>query len=63
VARQFLNALEMKSAGDDFIVKDRSLPDWLAWAREHVVASDPLLMGAERIFTDVGSIDSWTYRD
>jgi hypothetical protein len=30
VARQFLSALETKSAGEDFSVKDRSLADWLA---------------------------------
>ena len=63
VARQFLSALETKSSADDFAVKDRSLADWLVWAREHVAASDPLLMGAERIFTDIAQVDSWTYRD
>ncbi|MGB9044733.1 MAG: hypothetical protein WCC81_19980, partial [Pseudolabrys sp.] len=63
VARQFLNALETKSAGDDFTIKDRSLADWLSWARDHVAASDPLLMGAEAIFADIGEITSWSYRD
>jgi hypothetical protein len=63
VTRQFLSALETKFLGDDFTVKERSLADWLAWAREHVTASDPLQMGVERIFQDVGQVDSWTYRD
>jgi len=39
------------------------LRQWLTWAREHVEASDPLLMGAERIFADIGEVKSWTYRD
>jgi hypothetical protein len=63
VARQFLSALETQSAGEDFTVKERSLTDWLAWARERADASDPLLMGAERIFADIGQVNSWTYRD
>jgi hypothetical protein len=63
VARQFLDALETRSAGGDFTVKDRSLANWLAWARGHVAASDPLQMGAERIFTDIAQVNSWTYRD
>jgi hypothetical protein len=25
--------------------------------------ADPLLMGAERIFRDVGEVNSWSYRD
>ena len=63
VARQFLIALETKSAGEEFSVKDRSLAEWLSWARERADASDPLLMGAKRIFADIGEIHSWTYRD
>jgi hypothetical protein len=63
VARQFLSALEAKSAGEEFSVKDRSLAEWLSWARERADASDPLLMGAKRIFADIGEIHSWTYRD
>lgn len=63
VAREFLSALETQSAGEAFTVKDRSLTDWLTWAREHVDASDPLLTGAERIFADIGEVNSWTYRD
>jgi hypothetical protein len=54
---------QTKSANDDFTIKDRSLADWLNWAREHVAGSDPMLMGAERIFQDIGQVDSWTYRD
>ena len=56
VARQFLSALEAKSAGVDFSVKDRSLADWLTWAHERADASDPLLMGAERVFADIGEV-------
>ena len=63
VARQFLAALEARSAGDAFSVKDRSLAEWLSWARECADASDPLLKGAERIFTDIAQISAWTYRD
>jgi hypothetical protein len=63
VARQFLVALEAQPIGDPFTVKDRSLDDWLLWARKRADASDPLLMGAERIFADIGEVNSWTYRD
>ena len=62
-ARQFLSALETQAAGDDFAAMDRSRADWLCWAREKVAAADPLLKGAERIFTDIAQINSWTYRD
>ena len=44
-------------------LEDRPLADWLAWARDHVAASDPLLMGAKRIFADIGDVNSWSYRD
>lgn len=63
VARQFLSALEAKSAGEAYTVKDRSMADWLSWARKRADASDPLLMGAQRIFADIAQINSWTYRD
>jgi hypothetical protein len=33
VTRQFIDALEAKSAGENIMVKDRSLADWLTWAR------------------------------
>ena len=45
------------------VVKDRSLNDWLTWARDKLAAADPLLMGAERIFTDIAEVKSWTYHD
>ena len=47
----------------EFTIKDRSLADWLSWAREHLAQSNPLRMGAERIFTDIAQVQSWTYRD
>lgn len=63
MARQFLAALEARSAGEAFTVKERPLSDWLAWAREKLAAADPLLMGTERIFADISEVKSWTYRD
>jgi len=63
MARQFLTALEQRSDGAAFTVKDRSLNDWLTGAREKLETSDPLLMEAERIFTDIAEVKSWTYHD
>ncbi len=63
VSRQFLAALEEKCAGQELAIAERPLSDWLGWAREKVASSDPLLMGAERIFTDISQITSWSYRD
>jgi hypothetical protein len=63
IARQFLAVLAEKCAGQELSIAERPLSDWLDWASEKVAASDPLLMGAERIFTDIAQINSWTYRD
>ena len=63
VARQFLSALEQKCVDDNLTIDNRSLVDWLAWARDQVAQGDPLVMGAERIFSDIAHVDSWTYRD
>lgn len=63
VARQFLSALEARSEEADFTINERSRADWLSWARDKLAAADPLLMGAERIFTDIAEVKSWTYHD
>jgi hypothetical protein len=46
-----------------FIIDNRSLDDWLAWGRDRITQADPLLMGTERIFSDIARVDSWIYRD
>jgi hypothetical protein len=51
-------------AGDiTIMVGDRTLDDWIAWARDRLAAHDPLQAGAAAVFEAVAVIDQWTYRE
>ncbi|MET3159996.1 hypothetical protein [Bradyrhizobium diazoefficiens] len=63
-ARLFLGALANRASGDlDEVLGDRTIGDWIAWARERLTAHDPLEAGAVAVFRRIASIDQWTYRD
>ena len=59
--RLFLDALAERTEDMRQPVGDRTLGEWLAWARERLAAFDPLQIGAEAVFETVAAIDQWTY--
>ena len=63
-ARLFLDALVNRAAGDlDEVIDDRTVGEWILWARERLTAHDPLNAGAAALFRTIASIDQWTYRE
>jgi hypothetical protein len=63
VALDFLNALKTKNFDPTQEVAGNSLTDWIAWAEDHLVESDPLNSGPVAIFSTVSKMTEWTYRD
>lgn len=62
-ARLFLDELAQRRAGEPEIAGDLTVEEWIAWAREQLIAYDPLEAGATAVFQAVAAIDTWTYRD
>jgi hypothetical protein len=53
-----------QTAGDlTEAIDDRTISEWIAWARESLRAHDPLEAGATAVFQSIACIDQWTYRD
>jgi len=64
VARSFLEALAARSAGmTEHKIGDRTIDEWLAWARERLAKHDPLEAGIDVVFRTIERIDEWTYRE
>ena len=64
IARQFLAALESKLQDKDAAFDDRSVSEWIEWARARLTEYDPLMAGdAGAILQDIAKVDAWTYRD
>ena len=62
-ARLFLDALAKRAASNlDEVLDDRTVGEWIAWARERLTAHDPLETGAAAVFRAVAAISQWTYR-
>jgi hypothetical protein len=50
-ARLFLDALAERAAGDMAeAIDDRTVSEWIAWARERLTTHDPLEAGAEAVY-------------
>jgi hypothetical protein len=63
-ARLFLDALANRAVGDlDEVIDDRTVGEWIVWARERLTAHNPLEAGAAAVFRTIKSIDQWTYRE
>jgi sirohydrochlorin ferrochelatase len=62
-ARLFLDALANRAAGDlNELIDDRTVGEWIVWARERLTAHDPLEARAAAVFQMIAAIDQWTYR-
>jgi hypothetical protein len=44
-------------------VGDRTIAQWIAWARDRIAAHDPLTAGVAAVFEAIGRIDQWTVRE
>ena len=62
-AREFLDALAAQAGDGTANIGDRTLGDWIAWARDRLAKYDPLQAGAAAVFETVAAIDQWTYRE
>lgn len=63
IAREFLNELEQWDYNPDELVGDRSIQEWLAWAREQIEIQNPIGFGVRAVLADISRVTSWTYRD
>lgn len=63
IAREFLQALEQSEYNPAEIVGDKSIRDWIDWARQEINQQDTLQRGAKAVFSDMAQITNWTYRD
>lgn len=61
--RTLLGVLEASAGDAGLTIGDRSLADWLAWAKEHLAKYDPARRGRESIFDEISKVTDWTYRD
>jgi hypothetical protein len=61
-ARAFLVELRNQPMIDE-VVGERRVDEWLDWAERRGDTTDPLVLGAERLFADIAEVDEWTYRD
>jgi hypothetical protein len=61
-ARVFLAELRKQPSAEEMI-GGRSLDEWLAWAEARAASSDPLERGAASLFSEIGEVTDWTYRD
>ncbi|MDH4980942.1 hypothetical protein [Hyphomicrobium sp. D-2] len=61
--RNLIAALETTAADPSLMIGERSLPEWIAWAKQYLDSFDPLSRGAEEIFGDISKVTDWTYRD
>ncbi len=62
-ARQLIDALERSAADLDKTVGEKTLAEWLEWARDQADALDPLRRGPDDVLLEISKISEWTYRD
>jgi hypothetical protein len=62
--RRPIDALVARAADDMAeAIDDRTVSEWIAWARKRLTEYDPLEAGPGAVFREIASIDQWTYRD
>ena len=62
-ARQFLEALRSLDVNLQNEIAGISIADWIAWAEQRLLRSDPLNYGTDAIFESIAQVTTWTYRD
>lgn len=62
LARKFLAELKKTEMAFDDEFDDRTVRDWIKWAKDHLVSDDPLNRGTSAIFRSVASVNEWNYR-
>jgi hypothetical protein len=63
VAREFLSALEGQTLSNQAPIRDRGPDEWLNWARESLIAHNPLCGGAEGLWQNLAAVTDWDYQD
>lgn len=62
-ARELIEALQKLKADPAIVVGERTLAQWLSWAREQANDIDPLMRGTDALFAEIAKVTEWTYRD
>lgn len=62
LAREFIATARAGDYGPNEMIGDRTLVDWIDWAERRAEAIDPMTEGSARVFSELVSIRSWTYR-
>lgn len=62
-ARALIEALQQLEADPAAVVGERTLAQWLSWARDQANAIDPLTRGTDALFAEIAKVTDWTYRD
>lgn len=63
LAREFIAALRAGDQGINDQIEGRSVAEWIAWAEQRADALDALGRNPDALFSDVGGVRTWTYRD
>jgi len=61
--RDFLATLRSLDIDPELEIDRRSLKDWLSWVEDRLRRADPTTNGIERAFSQVATIQEWSYRD
>lgn len=59
----FIEALTVSPGDPQAQYDEKSIVDWMAWARERRGANDPLRWNVGDLWADIASITAWNYRD
>lgn len=63
LAREFIEALRAGGLGTNDLIEGRSVSQWVEWADARATAMDPIRQGPDRLFSEVGAVRAWTFRD
>lgn len=63
LAREFIARLRKLDLPVSEPIDGRSLAEWLVWADARARAFDPVERGVDRVFADIGRIQSWSQVD
>jgi hypothetical protein len=62
-ARRFIATIEASTSADTVLRGGFSHDEWLTWAKERLMAYDPLEAGIESLWDNLSGVTSWEYRD